>query len=273
MTWTNTRCEQCLPIRRTAILLLFLAVSLRSPQGRGQGKAVLCDDLAPCRDSFAKIQRLAKEGQDRVALQGFLDLYSHYPDPRLCFPIGRMLQRQGQYAQAVQYYRQFLDSGVETDPQQLARTRRFMEEADAALARNTSARSAEPVTPSDLPTPAETNKPREASARSRLPVAGIVLGSSAALLAISGGIALGVGMTRFDTLEQTCKPACSDDQVKPVQQTFQAGYALLGLAGVAAVATAVVLPLELGRLRRKNLSSQTVALRVSVGSLAIGGRL
>lgn len=278
MTWTDKSYGQHLPQLRATVLFLFSTIGLYSPCGYGQSKAVLCDDLAPCREAFAKAQRLAKEGQQdraalQAALQGFLDLFSRYPDPRLCFPIGRLLQRQGQLPQAVQYYRQFLNSGVETDPQQLATTRRRIEETEAEITRSANAQSADPSASLSRAEPSETKTPREAPTQTRLPVVGMIFGSSAVLLAITSGIVLGVGAANFNSLQQTCSPYCSDDQVQPVQRTFQASYALFGLAGIAAVTAAVVLPLEVIRLRKKKNSTPPIALRIGVGSLTIGERL
>lgn len=90
-----------------------------------------CSAIPACSEQLQKAQQLTKDQHDDEALKAFLVLYSQFPDPRLCVGIGRMLHRRGQYEKAAIFYQRLLDSGVEKDPQNLAKVRRFLAEADA----------------------------------------------------------------------------------------------------------------------------------------------
>ena len=127
MMWTSHR--------RACCLLVILLCPVAPAWGLAAEPPVVCATTPPCSEGFTKAQHLAKEGRPEQALAAFLALYADFPDPRLCFPIGRMLQRQGQNGQAASYYRLLIDSGVETDPDKLAIVRTYLAEAQAALER------------------------------------------------------------------------------------------------------------------------------------------
>lgn len=76
------------------------------------------------------------------ALSQMLAAYEEFPDPRLCFNIGRLFQQTGQAKEAVIRFRQFLDSGVETDPERLAKAQNFLKQAE-----NDSIQEAPPTVP------------------------------------------------------------------------------------------------------------------------------
>ena len=94
---------------------------------------IACSAIPACAEQLKKAKQLTKEQRDDDALQAFLVLYSQFPDPRLCVGIGRMLHRRGQYEKAARFYQRLLDSGVEQDPQNLAKVRRFLAEARAGI--------------------------------------------------------------------------------------------------------------------------------------------
>lgn len=123
MTWTS----------RSSILLLWLLAGpyVRTATAEASASAPSCTDIPACSARLAEAQRFAKAEQLGEALRAFLTLFAEYPDPRLCFSIGRLFQRQGQSAKAIAYFQRNLDSGVETDPAKIAKTKRFLEEAQA----------------------------------------------------------------------------------------------------------------------------------------------
>ena len=88
-----------------------------------------CSAIPACAEQLQKAKQLTKDQHDDEALKAFLVLYSQFPDPRLCVGIGRMMHRRGQYEKAAIFYQRLLDSGVEKDPQNLAKVRRFLAEA------------------------------------------------------------------------------------------------------------------------------------------------
>ncbi len=109
-----------------------------------------CSSIPACSEALQKAQQLTKDQHDDEALKAFLVLYSQFPDPRLCVGIGRMLHRRGEYEKAALFYQRLLDSGVEKDPQNLAKVRRFLAEAEAG--RQTKGQTPPHVRP--VPTPA-----------------------------------------------------------------------------------------------------------------------
>ena len=111
-----------------------------------------------------------------------------------------------------------------------------------------------------------------ASTGRKFPLASALLGGGTALFLIFGGVAVGVATSRYNGLSlpppDGCKPMCTDDEVGQVRTPLNAGYAMFGLAAVAAAATAVVLPFELGLFNRE----KKVSLYISPSSLGIAGR-
>jgi hypothetical protein len=159
---------------------------------------VVCATTPTCLEGFTNAQRLAKEGQLQEALVIFQALYSEFADPRIYFPIGRMYQRQGQQEQAAAYYQRLLDSGVETDPANLAKVEKFLAEAQAALAAAKPPPAA-PVTPS---TPPQLERPAEGARKRARWLLGVGIPMSAAgitMLGLGGG-ALAVNGTCAQTL-------------------------------------------------------------------------
>jgi len=56
--------------------------------------------------------------------------YAEFPDPRLCFNIGRLYHQVGETRSAIVHYRKFLDSGAEQDPKRLTKAQSFLEQAE-----------------------------------------------------------------------------------------------------------------------------------------------
>lgn len=127
-----------------------------------------CVLIPDCAEQLKKAQQLTKDQRDDEALKAFLVLYAQFPDPRLCVGIGRMLHRRGQYEKAAIFYQRLLDSGVENDPQNLAKVRRFLAEAKAGMqAEANAAAPAHPqqtLSPGDSSATSAPSKPTAASA-------------------------------------------------------------------------------------------------------------
>lgn len=105
----------------------------------------------------------------------------------------------------------------------------------------------------------------------RIPVGGVVLGTSAVVFAAIGGALIGGAFARYDTLTMPspigCKPSCSDHDVATSRNPLYAGYGMFGAAGVAAILTAIVLPIEL----RKQKQARSVSLLIGSDAVMVRG--
>ena len=66
---------------------------------------------------------LSKSGAPERALKSFVEIHRQYGDPMALYPIAVMLERLGRPAEAAIAYQRYLDSGVEADPDRLAKIR------------------------------------------------------------------------------------------------------------------------------------------------------
>lgn len=123
--------------------LVITLVAIESSICEAQERATACEDITACRERFAAAQRLAKARDDDQALQKFMSLYAEYRDPRLLVPLARMLDRAGRYEEARAFYQRFILSGVEHDPDKLAKVRQLQDQVGA----RPSGLATAPVTP------------------------------------------------------------------------------------------------------------------------------
>jgi len=94
--------------------------------------------------------------------------------------------------------------------------------------------------------------------RRAFPKIGLSIGGGAGLLAILGGVTVGVASARFNELMATCQPTCTDEQTQSVRMPLNTGYALFGLAAAAAVTAGLVIPFEMGLLRKSSETAHKV---------------
>ena len=145
MTWTK---------HKHAILSAVLSlITARSAWAEERAPQVICSEITACSDQVAAAQQLAKANRYDAAVKAFLAIYAEYPDPKLYFAIARSFQRIGQHEKAVTYYQRLVDSGVETEPDKLARIHKLLEEAKAAVGHSSPASA-----PSSLTTVAPTQE-------------------------------------------------------------------------------------------------------------------
>src|SRR5262249_39522795 len=162
-------------------------------------------------------------------------------NPELLLNMARCKAKMNHPKEALAHFREFLR--LRPDDAENAQIRgeitRLEQEAN----------NANPATPPATPplTPTADNKVATTpeTPRRRFPIIGTALAGGTALFIVFGGIAVGVGKSRFDNLSMTCKPRCTDDQVGNARTAYNAGYAMFGLAAITAVAAGVVLPYEL----------------------------
>jgi len=169
----------------------------------GQSPAVIdCESNAACAALVDQAQQQSKAGRLAEAEKSYKLAYEVSHDARLLFNIARVLDKQVQGPEAMNYYRQFIEAPVE-DESQKAKAREYLEQLEAKLASRQKSPSvpvaqattqpipAAPVTPSPLPMAATTE-------RMGTPVYkkgwfwGVVLGSAAA---VGVGIGLGLGFS------------------------------------------------------------------------------
>lgn len=211
---------------------------------------------------FDRGQKLYNEGKYEAAWIEFSSAYEIAPLPDLIFNLARCEVKMGRTKEAIAHYREFL-ALVPNDPAapRIRAEIESMERRQQGLPEPSATATTEPASPS-----AATGSGR------KFPLASALLGGGTALFLIFGGVAVGVATSRYNTLAlpppDGCKPMCSDDQVGSVRTPLNAGYAMFGLAAVAAAATAVVLPFELGLFNRE----KKVSLYISPSSLGVAGR-
>jgi hypothetical protein len=90
---------------------------------------VVCGKEPRCTEQVQSAIQQAKASPE-AALAAIQDTYRQYPDPRLCFNLGRLFQQLQRPTEAAEQYRRFLESGVENRPDMLIKARTFLEQAE-----------------------------------------------------------------------------------------------------------------------------------------------
>lgn len=91
-----------------------------------------CMTSPACLALFEQAQQQSKSGQLAEALHSYSLAYQVVPDPRLLFSLGRVRHKQGQFAEAISYYRKFLASDSD-DEAQKATARSLVAQCEAVL--------------------------------------------------------------------------------------------------------------------------------------------
>lgn len=254
---------------------LFLGLSLSGSLAVAQAPATPATPAAPSAPPLSKAQimaaktffdrgqKLYNEGKYEAAWIEFSSAYEIAPLPDLIFNLARCEVKMGRTKEAITHYREFL-ALVPNDPA----APRIRAEIESMERRQQGLPEPAATPAAEMPPP----PPPVASTGRKFPLASALLGGGTALFLIFGGVAVGVATSRYNTLSlpppDGCKPMCSDDEVGQVRTPLNAGYAMFGLAAVAAAATAVVLPFELGLFNRE----KKVSLYISPSSLGVAGR-
>ena len=110
-------------------LLLFASVSWAEPEPSAERNDVVCAQEPSCLTAVSSALETAKTNKNE-ALRRMLAVYGEFPDPRLCFNLGRLFQQTGAPREAVVHFRKFLDAGVEANPDLLVKARGFLEQAE-----------------------------------------------------------------------------------------------------------------------------------------------
>jgi tetratricopeptide (TPR) repeat protein len=244
--------------------VLICALSLCAAQESRAGEEPKTQAEAPSISSaqqhagqafFRRGQRLYREGKYEAAWLEFSSAYEIAPHPELMLNMAQCKAKSNHPKEAVHHYREFLRMRPD-DPEngninrEITRLEQEMNGPAPAVASSSPSR--------------------------RIPIAGTILAVGTVLFVVAGGTAVGIGMSRFGELSNSCKPICSDDRVQTVRTPLNAGYAMFGLAAAAAVATAIVLPYELDMFGKKKGADKgrgaKAALMLGPGSLTLLGR-
>ena len=183
---------------RCAIGMIVLACAF---EGRGQGSDVIdCETNAACMALFEQAQRQSKAGQLGEAEKSYRLAYEVSHDGRLLFSIGRVLDKRGQGAEAMGYYRQFIESPVKDEAQK--------ERARELLAQLEAKQKPPSVPEPEKPTPPVPLVPKDGPGTTPVYKKGWFWGVLVGSVAAAGlGIGLGVGWSnRTETVPSVTVP-------------------------------------------------------------------
>ena len=111
------------------LLWAWPVVEARAEKAARGGAARECQKEAACLAKLKSALQVAKTDRD-AALLIVNELYAQYQDPRLLYNIARILHQLNRPKEAVDHYLRFINSGVERDPEVLAKARGYLDEAE-----------------------------------------------------------------------------------------------------------------------------------------------
>ncbi len=163
--------------------------------------AIDCEANAACVALGEQAQQQSKAGQLAEAEKSYKMAYEVSHDPRLLYPIARVLDKQGQGPEAMNYYRQFIEAPIE-DAEEKEKARGYLAQLEAKNAPPPKRVTAEtPIQPAPLMTESVAPKTEPVVPKTEqkdTPVYkkgwfwGVMIGSVAA---VGLGIGLGVGLS------------------------------------------------------------------------------
>jgi len=251
---------------RTSALALALVLTLNAGAVRAGTTGPDCQAAPSCQALFEQGIQEFQQSRFEAAIASFQKAFADSADSRLLVFVGRAHFKQGRAQVALEFYRRAQPNIQGTEDR--ARLEQFIREAEGVPVTQVVPQSAPPP-----PQPASSERPTPSAVPSgrRFPIAGVMLGGGAVALAIAGGAAHGIGISRYNELLQSCAPLCSDDLVQSSKTPYYAGVTLIGVAAAAAVAAAVVIPVELGASRKNRENESQVALGLGPASIALMG--
>lgn len=169
-------------------VVLFCLLAARA---RGQTPVgVECETNPACAALLEQAQQQSRQGQLADSEKSYKMAFEVSHDPRLLFNIARVLDKQGHDAEAITYYRRFIDTPLSNEEQK-GKARTYLEPLEAKPA----ARIIVPATPIEIePNPAGFSSGEQ----STKPVYkkgwfwGVMVGS---VVAVGLGIGLGIGLS------------------------------------------------------------------------------
>lgn len=121
--------------RRAVSFAVWVLLASSSAQGQPQlpTPQLDCASNIACLALYEQAQQQLSSGQRAEALRSFKLAFDVHADPRLLFNIARLMQLQGQEIEAVPYYRRFVESGLDDEPQK-AKARSYLAQCEAVAA-------------------------------------------------------------------------------------------------------------------------------------------
>ena len=95
---------------------------------------MVCEKIPHCVEQIKLANRQAATDRE-AALATTQDAYRQYPDPLLCYNLGRLLQQLNRFAEAIEQYNCFLKSDANSQPERLSKARTYLEQAERELAK------------------------------------------------------------------------------------------------------------------------------------------
>ena len=178
-------------------ILLVWVVSLPTAALAQNPPYAVCESNPACVLLYEQAQQQSKAGQLLAALNSYKLAYGVNQDPRLLFSVARVLDKTGQAAEAITYYRQFIDSVVD-DATQKDKAREHLAQLQAKQPAPVAAAPTKASSdPSLVPVAAAPSSGPARNPEHTAPVYkkgwfwGVLIGSAAA---IGLGVGLGVGL-------------------------------------------------------------------------------
>jgi tetratricopeptide (TPR) repeat protein len=214
------------------------------------------EQMVAAKQFFVRGQDLYRQGKYEAAWIEFSSAYEIAPLPDLVFNLARCEAKMNRTKEAISHYQEFL--------------RMRPDDAESGPIRDEVARLDRQLKGlPDLPPPSAAPPPEP---KRPFPLYSAIAGGGTVLFLILGGATYGVAKSRFGGLQSSCMTKCTDSDVSSVRSPLNASYAMFGLMAAAAVATAIVLPFELGLFKKKDEQASTVALLLGPASLTVAGR-
>lgn len=113
-------------------LLLFRPALGHASEGEIASSSVVCDNEPRCVELRTHAMSLAKS-RPNEALRIMYSAYEAFPDPRLCYNLGRLYQQLEIPGIAVSYFQRFLASNVEQNVTILAKATEYLKQAEDAF--------------------------------------------------------------------------------------------------------------------------------------------
>lgn len=117
-----------------ALLGALVAIPNAAHAGDSQAQPVVCEKIPRCVEQTELAIRQAATDRE-AALATTQEAYRQYPDPLLCYNLGRLLHQLNRFAEAAEQYRCFLNASVDIQPERLSKTRAFLEQVEQELAK------------------------------------------------------------------------------------------------------------------------------------------
>ncbi len=205
----------------------------------GTAPAFADDADAENKAAFEKGRALYEEGRFQEAHDVFTEIYNRTGEPKLLFNLAASAEGMGDSERAKAYYQVYLEELPDAE--------------DAAEVRERIKRLSEPsapieVKPSPTPEPVEKKpavldsenvdastyyKKEEKKKRPWWPVLTMGLGG---MVLVGGTITAILAKSKYEGLESSCKPNCTDEQIHPAKASAVASDVQFALGGAAVTA-------------------------------------